>query len=115
MPSCGKNLTEAQRREVAAMIDSFYKESTEDRTKPAWTGDNFKKFMLLGYIKANDVHKFCSSYLASKGNESVFVNPPDEGDEETIEDSFDKLLDEYDGFALKPNKLLKKYQPTCPV
>ena len=100
---------EVQRREeVGALIDSFYRESVRDATKPAWSTDNFKKFMMLGYINFLDVHKFRSEYLASKEDESVFVDLPPEENVPSNSNS-EKLLGEYDGFSLKPKKPLKSY------
>ena len=87
--------------EAGSLIDSFYKESMQDSSKPSWSTDNCKKFMMFGYDNCLDVHKFWSAYLASKGDDSVFVDPPPEENVPSNTNS-EKLLDEYDGFHLKP-------------
>ena len=40
--------------------------------------ENFKKFMLLGYVKANAIYKYRLAYLTSKGDDSMFVDSPEE-------------------------------------
>ena len=67
---------------------------------------------MLGFVKCEDVQKFWSAFLASVGDdESVFVDPPqeerDNGGDDPTNDG--KLLDKYDDFLLKPQKLLKNY------
>ena len=101
MPACWKNLEEPQRREVATLVGSFYTEAHGDCTKDPWSVPNLKKYLNLGYVKLDDLPKFRAAYFATLGDDSVFVEPPPENT---------TLLDDHDGFALKPKKLLKKYQ-----
>lgn len=106
MPACWKNLEELQRREVATLIGSFYTESHGDCTKDPWSVPNLKKYLNLGYVKLEDLPKFRAAYFATLGDDSVlaeplhFVEPPSENT---------NLLDDHDGFAFKPKKLLKEY------
>ena len=76
MPACWKSLTEVQRRELAALLRSFYEEARRDSIRAAWSYENFQKVMMLGFVKCEDVHKFRSAFMASIGDESVFVDPP---------------------------------------
>ena len=64
-------------------------------------------------MKLYDLAKFRVAYLATKGNDSVFIEPPfiDSSVDDTPkveEESF--LIDEHDGFSLKPKKLIKEFQ-----
>ena len=100
MTSCWKSLTEEQHWEVTALIESYYKELEADPTKPAWATENFKKFMLIGYMKADDIYKYHLAYLTSKGDDSMFVHPPEE--ENVSSDASAKkcvLLGKYNGVA----------------
>ena len=71
-------------------------------------------------MKLDDLAKFRVAYLATQGNDSVFIEPPflDSSADDTpkVEDD-SVLLDEHDGFALKPKKLIKEFQhmPGDPV
>lgn len=57
MPACWKNLAEVQRREVAALIGSFYNESHAFPQKHPWSVSNLKKFLNLGYVNLVDMPK----------------------------------------------------------
>ena len=113
MPACWKNLKENQRREVSALIGSFYDESKADCSKEPWSLYNLKKFLNLGYVKLDDLSKFRAAYLATRGDDSVFVEPcfidRPANDTPKVEGNT-TLLDEYDGFALKPKKLIKEFK-----
>ena len=74
---------------------------------------NIKKYLKLKYIKLGDVFKFHAAYLATKGNESIFVTPiVNAGEISASADATDdsNLLGFHDGFALKPKKLIQEYQ-----
>ena len=45
MPACWKHLDEHQRRDVAAIIGSFYDKSKADCSKEPWALPNIKKFL----------------------------------------------------------------------
>ena len=51
VPAWWKHLDEQQRRDVAALIGSFYDESKADCSKEPWELPNTKKFLNLGYMK----------------------------------------------------------------
>lgn len=111
MPACWKKLDETQRREVAALIGSFYEESRVDRSKEPWSINNIKRYLNLAYTNLDDIFKLRAAYMATRGDESIFSDPPKESSPSN--DSVaagSKLLDDHDGFALKPKKLIKQYQ-----
>jgi hypothetical protein len=114
MPACWKNLAEAKRREVAALIGSFYDESRADPEKHPWSVGNLKKFLDLGYVNLVDMPKFRAAYLATRGDESIFVDPPPHGTTDntarSVTSSNTSVLDNHVGFALKPAKLITNYQ-----
>ena len=115
MPACWKQLCEAQRREVAALIGSFYDESRANPDKDPWAIDNLKKYLDLGYVKLDEMPKFRAAYLATRGDESIFADPPfgsatDDDSAAGINANGSTLLDQHDGFALKPKTLVEQYQ-----
>ena len=67
----------------------------------------------IGYVKLDDLAKFRVAYLATQGDDYVFVEPPfiDSSADDTpkVEDDC-VLLYKHDGFALKPKKLIKEFQ-----
>ena len=63
--------------------------------------------MNLGYVKFDDPPKFRADYFATLANDSVFFEPPHFLEPPPENNT---LLDEHDGFALKPKKLVKNYQ-----
>ena len=69
-----------------------------------------KKFLNIGYVKLYDLVKLRAAYLATRGNDYVFVETPfiDSPADDTpkVEDDAG-LLYEHDGFALKLKKLDK--------
>ena len=107
MPACWKNLEEPQRREVATLLGSFYDESRGYHNKEPWSIPNLKKYLNLGYVKLDDLTKFHAAYFSILADDSVFVEPPN-----FVQPPSDNntLLDDHDRFALKPKKLVKKYQ-----
>jgi len=107
MPACWKNLKETERREVSTLIGSFYHDSHGDRNKEPWSIQNLKKYLNLVYVKLEDLPKFRAAYFATLGDDSVFVEPS-----HAVEPPQESavLLDQHDGFALKPRNLLKQYQ-----
>ena len=107
MPACWKNLEETQRREISTLIASFYSDSRGDSNKEPWSIQNLKKYLNLGYVKLVDLPKFRGAYFATLGDDSVFVEPTHAV--QPLQESA-ALLDKHDGFALKPRKLLEKYQ-----
>lgn len=114
MPACWKNLAEAQRREVAALIGSFYDESRADPEKHPWSVGNLKKFLDLGYVNLVDMPKFRAAYLATRGDESIFVDPPPHDTTDTtarsVTSNSTSVLENHDGFTLKPAKLITNYK-----
>ena len=58
---------------------------------------------------------FCAFYLEPRGDESIFADPPffittdDDYASDTNANCY-TLLDQHDGFALKPKKLVEQYQ-----
>lgn len=109
MPACWKHLNESERRELVALIDSFYEESRVDLPKAPWSVDNIKSYLNLG-LKLDGIYKFRAAYFATLGDDdSIFKDP--------VAESFavsapveSNLLDKHDGFSLKPKKLVKEYQ-----
>ena len=75
MPSCWKNLEEPQSREVATLLGLFYEDSCGDRKKEPWSIPNLKNYSNLGYLKLDDLPKFCSDYFSTLGDNLVFVEP----------------------------------------
>ena len=71
-------------------------------------------------MKLNDLAKLCAEYLETRGGDSVFFERPfidiSADDTPKVEDNA-FLLEEHDGFALKPKKLIKEFQhmPGDPV
>jgi len=110
MPACWKKLTEAERRKVAAVIGSFYDKSRADPMKEPWSLCNLKTFLNLGFVSLGDVPKFRAAYLATRGDESIFVDPPPVADTAPVTNNNHPLLDKHDGFALKPTKLIAAYK-----
>ena len=55
----------------------------------------------------DDLPKFCAAYFATLGDDLVFVEPPHFVQSPPENNT---LLDDHDGFSLKPKKLVKKYQ-----
>ena len=112
MPACWKNLDEAQRREVAALIKSFYDESAADSSKDPWSVANVKRCLNLGFVKLDEVFKFRAAYLASVGDESIFITPVDDlsPDSNAVAEDNSPLLDTHDGFALAPKELMTEYK-----
>ena len=74
---------------------------------------NIKKYLNIGYVKLDDVFKFRANYLATKGNEPIFVTAiANTGEISESADAMDdsNFLDTHDGFALEPKKLIQEYQ-----
>ena len=113
MPACWKHLDQHQRRDVAALIGSFYDQSKADCSKEPLALPNIKNLLNLGYVKLDDLEKFHAYYLATQGDDSVFVEPHfiDSSADDTpkVEDG-SVLLDKHEGFALNPKKLIKEFQ-----
>ena len=113
MPACWKHSDKHQRRDVAAHIGSFYDKSKTDFLKELWALPNIKKFLNLGYVKLDDLTKFRADYLSTQGNDPVFVEPNfiDSSADDTpkVEDNA-FLIGEYNGFSLKPKKLINDFQ-----
>jgi len=110
MPACWKHLDEAQRREVAALIGSFYDASRVDASKDPWSIENVKKYLNLGYVKLDDIYKFRAAYLATLQDDSLFVEPPFFSPASDTDVASSNLLEKHDGFALKPKKLMEEYE-----
>ena len=111
--TCWKHLDEQQRRNIAALIGSFYDESKADFSKEPWSLSNINKFLNIGYVKLDDLMKFRAAYLATKGDDSVFFEPRfiDSSDYDTPKAEDDSvLLNEHNGFALKLKKLIREFQ-----
>ena len=112
MPACWKHLDEQKRRDIAALIGSFYDKSKADCSKEPWALPNINKFLNLGYVKLDDLEKLRASYLATWGDGYVFVEPLviDSSDDDTpkVEDEC-VLLNEHGGFELNPKKLIIEF------
>ena len=63
MPAFWKHLDEQQRRDVAALIGSFYDNSKADCSKEPWALPKIKKFLNIGYVKLYELAKFRVDYL----------------------------------------------------
>ena len=113
MPVCWKHLDDQKHRYVAALIGLFYYESKDDCSKEPWALLNIKKFLNYGYVKLYDLAKFRAAYLATQGNDSVFVEPnliDISSDDNPKVEYGSVLLDNHDGFALNPKKLINQFQ-----
>ena len=75
MSESWKNLEEPKRREVATFLGLFYNKSRGDRNKETWSITNLKNYLNLGYVKLDDLPKFCAAYFETLGDDSVFVEP----------------------------------------
>ena len=64
------------------------------------------KNLNLGYVKLDDLPKFSAAYFVTLGDDPVFVKPPHFFQPHPENNT---LLDEHDGFALKPKNLVKYY------
>ena len=73
----------------------------------------YQKVLEYWICEARNLAKSRAAYLATQGDDSVFVEPPfiDRSPEDTtkVEDE-SVLLEEHDGFALNPKKLIKDFQ-----
>jgi len=114
MPAAWKHMTEAQRREVCAMLDLFEKKSDEDPTKALWDVDNVRKLMELGYVKYDDIPKLRGCHLTAKDDPSVFVNPVPLSEEDVQKKEVKRMrqlaLDvDYSCFTFAPSHLMEPY------
>ena len=103
-------MEEPRRLEIATLLGSFHDESRGERNKEPWSIPNIKKHLNLGYVKLDDLPKFCAAYFANLGDDSVFVEPPHFVQPPPENNT---LLDDHAGFALKPKKLVQNYQDNC--
>ena len=70
-------------------------------------------FFNLGYVKLDDLAKFCAAYLETQGNDSVFIEPPfiDSSADDTPKVEYNNaILNKHDGFSLNQKKLIKEFQ-----
>ena len=67
-------MIEQKHCKFALLVDYFYAESRADPSIPTWQLNNIKEIMLLGCVKLNDTPKLQCSYLATRHNDSVFVD-----------------------------------------
>ena len=109
-----EKLCEAKRREVAANIGSFYDYSRANPDKYPWVIDNLKKYLDLGYVKIDEIPKFRADYLETHDDESIFADTlfgsaTDDDSASNTNANGSTLLDQHDGFVLKPKKLVKQY------
>ena len=110
MPECWNNLEEPQRREVATLLGLFNDESHGDRNKEPWSITNIKKYLNLGYVKLDNLPKFCADHFETLSDDLIFVEPPHFVQPYPENNT---LLNDHDGFALSPKKLVKNYQDNC--
>ena len=106
MPACWKNMTEQERRAVAAKISTFSQQ---------WTKENIKDLLLLPGVKFDDIEKLRGCYLISREDPSIFVTPifcaDDDDDAAESQRDGQRLLDmDYAGFAFAPSKLMTPYR-----
>ena len=103
-----ENITEAERREVAAKIETF---------PVQWTSEHIKQLIALPFVKFDDVDKFRGCYLLSKEDPSVFVTPffcAD--DEDNAAEStnacgrWGRIDTDYAGFCFAPKALMDPYK-----
>lgn len=99
MPACWKKLTKVQRREVCTLISSFYDKSRIDRSKAPWSLMNLKSFLKLGFVTLDNVPKFRASFLATRGDDSIFCDPPINPpvDDTATNNNTQSFLDQHDG------------------
>ena len=68
----------------------------------------------LEFVDVKDIPKFRAAYLASCGDESIFVDPVEENsailDDSAENEANSNLLDHHDGFVLKPKKIFEEYK-----
>ena len=104
IPACWNNLEENQRREFVTLHGSFYENSCGDRNKEPCSVPNLKKYLNLVYMKLDELPKFLAGYFATLGGDSVF-SEPNQFVQPLSENN--TLLNNHDGFELKPKKLVK--------
>jgi hypothetical protein len=78
--------------------------------KEPWSLHNLKTFLNLGFVTLDDVPKYRAAYLATRGDESIFVDPPPVVVAATVTNNDHPLLDKHDGFALKPTKFIDAFK-----
>jgi hypothetical protein len=78
--------------------------------KEPWSLHNLKTFLNLGFVTLDDVPKYRAAYLATRGDESIFVDPPPGVVAATVTNNDHPLLDKHDGFALKPTKFIDAFK-----
>jgi hypothetical protein len=105
MPACWKNMTEQNRRAIAARIATF----------PArWTVENIKELLLLPRVKFDDVEKWRSCFFISQEDPSVFVTPlfcaDDDDDADSPDNNQRSIAIDYAGFAFAPSELMSPYK-----
>lgn len=99
--------TAANRRQVAALIETFPLQSTKEQ---------IKQLIALPFVKFDDVEKFRGCYLLSKEDPSVFVTPifcaDDEDDDEAVDGGgrWGRLDTDYAGFCFAPKALIDPYK-----
>lgn len=86
-------MTEAERQKVAAVIESFYDESRANPMKEPWSLPNLKTFLNLGFVSLDDVPKYRAAYFATRGDESIFNDPPPVVVAATVANNDHPLLD----------------------
>jgi len=106
-----KNLDEAQQYEVPTMIGRFYAGLIKD---PPNVHGQFRTSIHISYLAMFGLTTCPNSVLhffVTRGGPSVFVQPPHQPVADALENNVEhKLLDQHDGFALKPKKLIERFK-----
>ena len=122
MPACWKNLSVEDRHTICSKIDRFYKEAKDEGGGASpWKTANI--YELLPYVALDDIPKIRSSYLTTKTDPSVFVEPPKVDLKIAAEEKTTaKGMDEYAGYTWEPKELREKFVQSkttaaaaCPV
>ena len=111
MPAVWKKLSVEQRRQIASLFKGFEEEAERNPSYGVWSVLNVRAVMSLGFVNYDDVHKLRVSYLASKEDPSVFVDPvPPPAEDKKAKESRQLTLDtDYTGFSFAPSDLMEKY------
>ena len=105
MPAFWKNMTEDERRAVAAKMKTF---------PDTLTVSNVKELLMMPGIKFDDVEKLRGCIIIANEDPTVFVTPvycAEDEENDELTDKGQRLLDcDYAGFAFAPKDLMAKYK-----
>ena len=112
MPAVWKHMTVEERHQFASLMKGFEAEAAKDPKLGVWRIGNVRRVMELGFVNYEDLPKLRASYLTSKEDPSVFVDPtpPTEEDIKKKRHSHQLTLDcDFTGFAFFPSDMMKEY------